>query len=280
MAQYEGQDQFPASAELVTDGTPRDAASVNVAIEAALDRTQYLKRRIIDGQDAVTVGDLNALGDADIDGDLDVGGAATVDGLLTSGNLNTGTVQALQVNSTAGVSAGGSVTSGVGFFVGSRTVVDVQQGVCIPVSGWALQIDPFDPSLFCWVTTSTSASKLLIPIDVPDLANITQVTARYTGQFTHPALPENMPTLTVYRRNITISGAPNAEWSATDPSGSVLQYEGFHNITVDIDPAHTVDRGTGRYYAVLTSESGANAIAGAIFLGLLVTYTYTRLDRA
>ncbi|WP_437647884.1 hypothetical protein [Sorangium sp. So ce362] len=45
MAQYEGNDSFPASAELVNDGTVRDAGSVNVLLEAALDRTVYLRSR-------------------------------------------------------------------------------------------------------------------------------------------------------------------------------------------------------------------------------------------
>ncbi|WP_437958604.1 hypothetical protein WME76_02340 [Sorangium sp. So ce119] len=43
MAQYSGNDTFPASAELVNDGTVRDAASVNVLVEAALDRAVYLR---------------------------------------------------------------------------------------------------------------------------------------------------------------------------------------------------------------------------------------------
>ncbi|WP_437279358.1 hypothetical protein WME90_02020 [Sorangium sp. So ce375] len=45
MAQYEGNDTFPASTELVNDGTVRDAGSVNVPVEAALDRTVYLRGR-------------------------------------------------------------------------------------------------------------------------------------------------------------------------------------------------------------------------------------------
>ncbi|WP_438041457.1 hypothetical protein [Sorangium sp. So ce128] len=43
MAQYEGNDTFPESAELVNDGTVRDAGSVNVPVEVALDRTTYLR---------------------------------------------------------------------------------------------------------------------------------------------------------------------------------------------------------------------------------------------
>jgi hypothetical protein len=43
MAEYSGQDRFPASAETVNDGTVRDAASVNVPIEVALDRTTFLR---------------------------------------------------------------------------------------------------------------------------------------------------------------------------------------------------------------------------------------------
>ncbi|WP_437623402.1 hypothetical protein [Sorangium sp. So ce1151] len=43
MAQYSGNDTFPASAELVNDGTVRDAGSVNVLAETALDRTTFLR---------------------------------------------------------------------------------------------------------------------------------------------------------------------------------------------------------------------------------------------
>ncbi|WP_437606245.1 hypothetical protein WMF20_35335 [Sorangium sp. So ce834] len=42
---YAGNDTFPASADLVDDGDDRDAASVNVGAEAALDRTTYLRAR-------------------------------------------------------------------------------------------------------------------------------------------------------------------------------------------------------------------------------------------
>jgi hypothetical protein len=45
VADYAGNDTFPASADLVNDGTVRDAASVNVGAEAALDRTVYLRNR-------------------------------------------------------------------------------------------------------------------------------------------------------------------------------------------------------------------------------------------
>jgi hypothetical protein len=48
MAQYAGNDVFPASADTVNDGTGRDAASVNVGIEALLDRTMWLRRRALE----------------------------------------------------------------------------------------------------------------------------------------------------------------------------------------------------------------------------------------
>ncbi|WP_437285670.1 hypothetical protein [Sorangium sp. So ce406] len=43
MAQYSGQERFPASFETVNDGSGRDAASVNVGLEALADRTLFLR---------------------------------------------------------------------------------------------------------------------------------------------------------------------------------------------------------------------------------------------
>ena len=42
---YSGADNFPASYNIPSDGDPRDAASVNVALEALGDRTTYLNNR-------------------------------------------------------------------------------------------------------------------------------------------------------------------------------------------------------------------------------------------
>jgi len=43
MAQYSGQELFPAAFETVNDGSGRDAASVNVGLEALADRTLFLR---------------------------------------------------------------------------------------------------------------------------------------------------------------------------------------------------------------------------------------------
>ncbi|WP_437982916.1 hypothetical protein [Sorangium sp. So ce117] len=48
MAEYSGQDRFPGSFETLNDGTVRDAASVNVGLEALADRTAYLFNRRIE----------------------------------------------------------------------------------------------------------------------------------------------------------------------------------------------------------------------------------------
>lgn len=45
MTQYQGNDVFPAGFEEVSDGTGRDAASVNVGLEALADRTIWLRNR-------------------------------------------------------------------------------------------------------------------------------------------------------------------------------------------------------------------------------------------
>ncbi|WP_437798511.1 hypothetical protein [Sorangium sp. So ce693] len=45
MAQYGGNDTFPELAELVNDGSGRDAGSVDVPLEALFDRTRYLGNR-------------------------------------------------------------------------------------------------------------------------------------------------------------------------------------------------------------------------------------------
>ncbi|WP_437935311.1 hypothetical protein [Sorangium sp. So ce341] len=63
MAEYSGQDRFPGSFETLNDGTVRDAASVNVGLEALADRTTYLFNRRVEavhlaswGSEEVSVG--------------------------------------------------------------------------------------------------------------------------------------------------------------------------------------------------------------------------------
>lgn len=241
---------YPTSFEGPDDGDPRAADAMNAALEALADRTENLRGRLEGALGFVEVHNLEVTNDALIHDALDVLGHTT---------LNT--------------------MSAAQYSVQQRTVVDVQHGTPVAESGWDTEV--VGGSLtWMWVTNSTSASDLIIPIDVPDGVNITSVSARITGAITHSSLPENMPTLTVYRQRLFSSGAASQSWSAEDDSASFIQYVSGHDITVEFDPPHTVDRSTGKYFAVLTSESGANALAGARFFGLIVTYTYTRIDRA
>lgn len=120
-----------------------------------------------------------------------------------------------------------------------------------------------------WVNLSIGTN-LFIPIQVPNGATLTTVEVRLTGAGSHAGLPGTMPLVTV-RRFDTSSGLGFTLGSASDPSGSVGTFQGSHSITVS-GMSHTIDRTVNRYYVQLTAENGANALVGATYEWVKVTW--------
>lgn len=121
-----------------------------------------------------------------------------------------------------------------------------------------------------WTNLSLGTS-LVIPLQVPNGATLTEVEVRITGAAAHAGLPGTMPSIIV-RRFDTSSGLGFTLGSATDSSGTVGAFQSSHSITVS-GLSHTIDRTINRYYVQLIAENGANALVGATFEWVKVTWT-------
>ena len=64
-------------------------------------------------------------------------------------------------------------------------------------------------------------------------------------------------------------------------AGSIAAYEGQHFVKVTLaGPGELIDRATYCYFATVQGEAGANAIAGLVCNGALVTTDVAILDEA
>ena len=79
-------------------------------------------------------------------------------------------------------------------------------------------------------------------------------------------LPASGPSFTLYRKPIS-TGTPSVVGTVSSTLDGT--YRGnFRNETIDLTGApHTVDSVAARYYIVVTSEFGANSMAGALVRG-------------
>lgn len=98
------------------------------------------------------------------------------------------------------------------------------------------------------------------------ILSITALVAAWTGT-PHGALPAVMPTLTL--QGYDIAGIAGTLYSQTDPSASVVAYEGVHSIVV---ATLGVELMSGKTYLVnITGESGANSQVGLRIAKLYAT---------
>lgn len=285
---------YPTSFEGPDDGDDRDAGSINAALEALADRTEYMRQRVFSGEPGlVRVYNLEVDNTAYIGGALDVNGNFTIGGggiatiptiggnTEVSGTLTAGTVVSNgNVTASSGQVTGSQMLSVNGFFVPERTVTIAVDGPVEAEAIWEkVRIGANDVR---WTTNANTEAFLRICLNqyVPNKASITSVVARYEGGPGHTDLPENMPRIVLFRKRIGTSGAASGiVGSAVDPSLDHNAFQTEHDIPLELDPSVTLDTDTGSYYVLVWSESGANALLEAIFSGLLVTYTYTRVDR-
>ncbi|XXX73870.1 hypothetical protein WMF30_40110 [Sorangium sp. So ce134] len=261
---------FHASIEVADDGDERDAAALLVPVEALLDNTAYLKERV-DGSGTINTGTLHVAGDAFIGDDLDVTDDLSVGGTVSAGSVEATSAQINNIEATS-----------VDAFTYSRpeeTVEKVEPLVAYPIgSGWELY--ELSTGHFVWRASVDTAVRLFIPISVPDGCDLVSFVARFAGGL-HSNLPANKPTITLYRRNVRLTGATHANWTEEHPGTTTGSYNGFIDFEVgpgEVSP-HETETDTGTYYAVITSESGTDALAGNVYQGGFVKYKRTRVDR-
>lgn len=124
-------------------------------------------------------------------------------------------------------------------------------------------------------TLVNTAVRLYIPLDVPNGSTLDEVSVEVSGAGGHAGLPGTMPAIIVQQHSLGANAAVGT--SQSDTSGGTGAYQTPHYIT-KTGLAHSVNRVTNRYFVQLTSESGANALAGLSVFGVLVKFTVTSMD--
>ncbi len=281
---------YPASFEAPDDGDDRDAAAVLVGLEALADRTEHLRDRVMDGTAGVTTLELTVVGNAAIGADLTVGDDLSVTDNLTVGGSVLGglDVQGGSLEVDGNVEAAGDMIAAgdaeaTGYYLPSaRTVEVVVDAPAEADDGWIVARSTND---FYWETTTVLQHRLRVCLNafIPRGASIVSLVARFQGAGGHTALPTFKPQLILYRKRVGTSGAASgAVGSANDPSADTTAFQAEHDITLTLGSPHTATVNTHSYYAVLVSEADGglgDAVSGALFQGLKLTYTYTRVDR-
>lgn len=160
----------------------------------------------------------------------------------------------------------------------SRTIARASQGACVSATGangWT-----FDPGTDLWTSATTSACLLRVPVEIPNAATITLIQVWYDGFGGHAAFPGGAPAQKprVYLKSYEINTQSlTTHGTYADASATAGAYEAPHVISSGAISI-TVDKGNRRYWLVVESESGANAIAGAQFLGAYVAFTSAAYD--
>lgn len=140
-----------------------------------------------------------------------------------------------------------------------------------PETGWAL-----GSSAGQWTTALTSACYAIFPVDAPNGSTITSIYVAFTGGAGHGDLPAVMPTLALASMSTT-DGSVAALGTYTDDSADAAAFELTHTIGAS-SLSFTLNHETLRYVAILTTESGVCACAGAWFGPPRYTATMTALD--
>jgi len=127
-----------------------------------------------------------------------------------------------------------------------------------------------------WTAATASASCfVVVPLDVPDGATITAYSVYIDPAGGHGALPAAMPQILLSSTAVA-TNSNSVHKTTIDSSANVAAYEPFHAISDTI--SLVVDRAARRYFIVLQSEGGANALAGLVYIGGTVTFTVTNYD--
>jgi hypothetical protein len=95
-------------------------------------------------------------------------------------------------------------------------------------------------------------------LDLPHGARLAAVFLSVASDGTHAALPETMPSFTLYQQHLS-SGVVTILGTATDSSATVAAYEAPHQIGLSVSPNHVVDRETSTYLIAVSGEYGTNS---------------------
>lgn len=110
-----------------------------------------------------------------------------------------------------------------------------------------------------WLTTVNTATSLIIPLRPPDGMELIIVGVAVRGATGHAWPIGSMPTMEF--KSITMDGVTTTIGTDADGSSSAVDYEAWHALVLS-PVSHTVDIVNNAYFLVVTSESGANALAG------------------
>lgn len=128
---------------------------------------------------------------------------------------------------------------------------------------------------------SADATGAILPIQIfpPHGSTLGSVSVTIKGAAGHVGLPGGMPTVQVWYVPLA-TGVPAPLGSATlDPSATVGAYQAAHSV-VATGAAHVVDRDANKYMVVVTNESGANSLTGALYMGARRVQTVSKIDEA
>ena len=168
--------------------------------------------------------------------------------------------------------AGGDVTvndPGKGFKLAARTVTRSAPG--------AMSIDDFtgnDNGSF--QATAVTIGKVRVPLYLPHGATLSAIRMLYAPNGGHVGLPAVRAKVEAFKTSLT-TGLTVSIGVAEDDSANVAEYEQVHTIESGT-LSEVVNRATHRYHALVTSEVGANAVAGGVFLGLSYDVLVSALD--
>jgi len=123
---------------------------------------------------------------------------------------------------------------------------------------------------------TTSAGKMIVELDVPHGATLTDVTVFYRGASGHGALPATKPAMTVYSHNLN-TDTQTTIGTATDTAASVPAYEVAHSFGLS-GLSTVIARTVTRYFVAISGETSTNAVAGAKMLGVTWTANPASVD--
>lgn len=209
---------------------------------------------------------------------------------------STGAILNTDSGSTAQFSGGFKVAPGGG---GDVTDITMSSNANIKLAGRTIlrmnELMPFNPpggSGSVWqlngdgsATVTATVNPLsglnpsmYIPLHVPNgctLASVVTLIHPGSGHSAFPGgAPANMPTLQVFKTQAGTSTQIGT--TTTDASATAGAFQSAHILTVSL--SEVVDRTLKRYYAVLTSELGTNALPGTVLIDVFVSYAADHYD--
>jgi len=129
-----------------------------------------------------------------------------------------------------------------------------------------------------WSTGTTGLRHIYFSFQVPNGATITIMKAYLKGAGGHGALPATMPQARAYKVSISDGSATLLGSATNDPSGTTGAFQAAHEIAVTM--TEVVDSTTYRYLIDVSTETGANSIAGALYIAGRASVTVASLDPA